>query len=227
VCLLRSALNPCSLSQDHDELKVKYEKARVLLSAELGYEPGPLRRSDIAAILGDGYSDLYGRTVRRHTANVVSSIRLHAGDDFTKQRQLAEAVLASIHGSKTTLTQQEADQFERQEFVMDGVREMFGLFAASRGEAGAVSRHGRYKHETQVARQTLMATVVSKVPQGKVAAVARMLEINEKELRSARPLFQEYESGARTVPYDLHNTSCNRYPDAYEECVKEMWVREG
>ena len=68
------------LQSEQAELQKKYERARILLCAELGHDPGPLRRSQIAELVGTGYDDLQGRTIRRHKENVMATIRLHAGD---------------------------------------------------------------------------------------------------------------------------------------------------
>lgn len=65
------------LRTDHSEFKKKYDHARALLVAELGYELNePLRRSEIAELVGTGYDDLKGRTIRRHKQNVLAEIRL-------------------------------------------------------------------------------------------------------------------------------------------------------
>lgn len=65
------------LQSEHAELRIKYDKARALLAAELGYEVNePLRRSETAELVGIGYDDLKGRTIRRHKHNVMAEIRL-------------------------------------------------------------------------------------------------------------------------------------------------------
>ena len=47
------------LHTEHTEQQTKYDKARALLAAELGYEPNePLRCSEIAELVGTGYDDL-------------------------------------------------------------------------------------------------------------------------------------------------------------------------
>ena len=62
---------------DKEALQQKYDKARALLAAELGYESNePLRRSEIAELIGTGYDDLKGRTIRWHKQNVLAEIRL-------------------------------------------------------------------------------------------------------------------------------------------------------
>jgi hypothetical protein len=65
------------LRTEHTEQQKKYDKARALLAAELGYETNePLRRSEIAELVGTGHDDLKGRTIRRYKQNVVAEIRL-------------------------------------------------------------------------------------------------------------------------------------------------------
>jgi hypothetical protein len=68
---------------DHTELQIKYDKARALLAAELGYESNePLRRSEIAELVGTGYDDLKGRTIRRHKESVMAEIRLQLSNTY-------------------------------------------------------------------------------------------------------------------------------------------------
>ena len=71
------ALSLKQLRVDAAELQKKYDQARALLAAELGYESNePLRRSEIAELIGTGYDDLKGRTIRWHKQNVLAEIRL-------------------------------------------------------------------------------------------------------------------------------------------------------
>ena len=210
--------------KDHSELKLRYEKARTLLAAEIGQDPGPLRRSEIAELVGTGYDDLKGRTIRRHKLNVMNTIRLHAGDDICKQRELAEAVFNSLDVAKPSNA---ADQqcAELQSLVCDGIREMFTLLSATRAsdKDEPNSGHGRYSHGAQVSMQTLRATVASQIPAGKIAAVARMLDTNRDQLKAAQSLYEDFESGKAPVPYQMEERSCNAYDPEWERIVGDLW----
>ena len=68
---------------DKEALQQKYDKARALLAAELGYESNePLRRSEIAELVGTGYDDLKGRTIRHHKESVMAEIRLQLSNTY-------------------------------------------------------------------------------------------------------------------------------------------------
>jgi len=210
-----------NLAEDHRQLKIKYDKARLLLSVELGYDPGPLRRSEVAELVGLGYDDLKGSTIRRHKLDVLSTIRLHAGDDLFAQRQLAEAVLTSLSVQKQTVSEEEELFRELEGLVMDGIRDFFQIQSDRRPNDG--KKKGRQPHSDKIARESVQAAIVNKIPAGKVAAVARMLETNRDQLREAQGKFEGYKGGDLETIYQAEATSCNAYPEKYVEQVKKMW----
>lgn len=208
------------LATEHAQLRARYDQARVLLFAELGHTPIELRRSEVAELVGTGYDDLKGRTIRRHKENVLASIRLQVGDDLFAQRQLAEAMLASLSSRKLTLSEEEEVERDLQRLVVDGIKEYFNVLSEGRGEG---SKQGRQAHSDKIARESAQAAIVNKIPAGKVAAVARMLQTNRDQLRDARGKFEGYKAGTDATIYQAQPTSCNMYPEAFLEYVKKMW----
>jgi hypothetical protein len=176
-----------------------------------------MRRSEIAELIGDGYGDLQSRTIRRHKAQVLATIRMQAGDSVVKQRELATAVLETFSGGQPGETISERTRHHLQEFVCEGVAEVLGVMSDRRDVQG-----GRFKHDVQQARQVLHSSIVSNVPKGKVAAVARMLNVNRQQLEGSRALYQAFIDGERLVPHDAKAKSCNAYPHQYTECVKKL-----
>lgn len=205
----------------HADLQVRYDKARILLAAELGYEPEPLRRSQIAELVGTGYDDLKGRTIRRHKLNVLAEIRLQVGDDTLKQMQLLDAVSAQYSANHKSADVEEQLRHELADLVLAGVMDMFRVMYQQRQKKGR--KQGRATHEIKIAREAIQAAVVNQIPPGKVAAVARLLEMDRLQLKTARTLYQDFKSGKTSVPYSAQAKSCNVYPDAYKVLVLELW----
>ena len=135
------------LAEDHRQLKIKYDKARLLLSVELRYDPGPLRRSEVVELVGIGYDDLRGSTIRRHKLDVLSTI------DRFAQRQLAEAVLTSLSVQKQTVSEEEELFRELDGLVMDGIRDFFQIQSDRRPNDG--KKKGRQPHSDKVARESV------------------------------------------------------------------------
>ena len=128
-------------------------------------------------------------------------------------------MLETFSGGQPGETIAERTRHHLQELVCEGVAEVLGVMSDGRDVQG-----GRFKHEVQQARQVLHSSIVSNVPKGKVAAVARMLNVNRQQLEGSRALYQAFVEGERLVPHDAKAKSCNAYPHQYTECVKKLWL---
>ena len=209
-----------ALRVEHQELQRKYKQARVLLAAELGCDPGPLRRSQIAELVGTGYDDLKGKTIYRHMQHVLASIRLYAGDDVIKQRQLAESVQATLKPGGQTATEEEDMRHELEDLATDSIRE---VLCVSDSREGRGRKAGRLKHQDKISRRVIHASIVNQVPNGKVAAVARMLNANREQLREAKKMYDGVKAGELGALYSESAKSCNEYKPEYGACVVKMW----
>ena len=199
----------------------------MLLAAELDCEAlEPMWRSEIAELIGSGYDDLKGRTIRRHKQNVLAEIRLQVGDDLLKQQQLAEAVALNYSQAKKTATAEEEMKVELADLVIEGIIDLLRTInqkkqAESSSEPRAAG--GRLPHHLKIAREVVQAGVVNTIPAGKVAAVARMLKLDRDQLRVAQKLYDDFKSGDAPNPYSAAPPSCNGYPEKYEKVVRDLW----
>ena len=137
-----------------------------------------------------------------------------------KQKQLIEAVAAQFSGAKKVQSAEEQLRAEVAELVLAGVIDLLRIISLQRSNLDK----GRLPHKLKIAKESVQVAIVNQVPPGKVAAVARVLQASRKQLKVAQDIFDQFKSGASSAPYQSQATSCNAYPDAYEKCVRELWI---
>ena len=133
---------------------------------------------------------------------------MQVGDDVLKQKQLVEAVAAQFSGAKKVQSAEAELREEVAELVLSGVIDLFRVMDQQRENSG--SKQGRLPHELKIARDSIQVAVSNQIPPGKVAAVARVLQMNRDQLRVARALFGQFKSGEVSAPYQAPYQAHNR-----------------
>ena len=157
------------------------------------------------------------RTAQRHRAAILHTLTETVGSDPTKQIELASSVLNVLQKRpvqpSARVSRAEQNELRAQKFIVCSLRHALRTLR---------HRHiGRYTHSDRVLQQSILSSASCKLPAGTLAAAARILDTDERDLALAQSRWEEYEAGERTV-FDEAEKAATPYQ--YVEFVREQWL---
>jgi hypothetical protein len=126
------------------------EIQNTLLAAK--FDLNSIAEKDVQSVVGAGYADLSGRTIRRHVHDILAAVHLKAGGDRLKAAQLAEVVAHRAAGTpRQGVGAKEKALTEAKDLVFDSLVEYFRVLRET--------HDGRYPNAVRIAFQSVMSVL--------------------------------------------------------------------